>query len=365
MNIEQTLIDKISKRISKLFEDEPAILHAQLKKGIALSPNVLSALKQGKIFQNNTTYLTKSSLETILDIFDITKEELLFGDELEIEEFVYQLYLKVAYNNLRIDEKIFDVNHFNHIAKKDFKRYEYMKFDEKIANISMEFLEVSFFSARLAYIWTLAEMENPNRKTYSPEFNFDISNIQQFDLVIDFLWEKNQERIIRSFNNDLASKKDLQFKDIENRIISWLKYDFMEVFKGFKEFELKADNIYNIGYQVRNLLTHTSEEISKKIKKLEGRKKIPEGFYNQEGYYEKMHRANSTQDYSFMSRPDFDTPQIKPYDTDLDEFSILLDLENIYIDHAILLMKYQDAHIRLEGNDKIDFNASPRVIRGK
>lgn len=348
MEIEKMLISNISKRISRLYENQSAILNAHLEGKETISDNVVSTLKNGKIYNKN--YLTKGQIERLEDIFEVSRGDIFFGNNLEIEGLVKKFYYKVAYN-FNIDEE----SSWN----------EYVYFDEKLDAISNYYYELTFFSARLAFLWSIIEMENPKIEKRIPIFDLDETHRQQYDLIVEFIWRKNKNDFIASFKERFVNNEKLLFKDIEIGILSWLEYNFKSILKQFKKKELRSNNTLNIGYQVRKILLIAKNEISKNIKELEEQEEIPEGLY--EDLYDKWYpiKFETTQSYTMMQEPDVDTPAIIPFDKALEQFEILLNIEKVYIDHAIALMRVQDNLIDIEGNDQIGFLVIPRVMRGK
>ncbi|WP_342536520.1 hypothetical protein [Sporosarcina sp. FSL K6-3508] len=350
MNIEAELIRKISKRISALYEDKAAIISAELNGKKMISENVVNVLKNGKLFNKKNTYLTKGQIERLENIFEIPRRKLLFGNDGEIKELVEELYYKVAYN-------------FNIEKRNVWNRHIF--FEEKIVDISREYHELTFFSARLAFLWSLTEMEESKKKAYSPQFDFDESHRQQYDMIVNFIWSNNNKTFIDSFREEIVYQDDITFKDLEALIIYWLRKSFIRIIRQLKESCFMSDIIFNIGYQVREILCIAKNEVSQKIKEIEKKKEIPEGLY--EDLYNKWYpiKPETTQSYILMHEPDVDTPVIISNDEELENFEVLLNIEKVYIDHAINLMRVQDALIDLKGNNQIDFLVIPRVIRGK
>ena len=68
------------------------------EKEISIQPNVMSSIENGKILGKNKNFLPDKTLQILSDVLEQSKEEIIFGEEKDLEAFVMKLYYQIVVN---------------------------------------------------------------------------------------------------------------------------------------------------------------------------------------------------------------------------------------------------------------------------
>jgi transcriptional regulator with XRE-family HTH domain/ribosomal protein L31E len=227
----------------------------------------ISKIENGK-YKSGDNFITDTVLEEYSTIFNISKEEIIFGKEDEFEEllldFFFDLFRLISRRDLSEDinnpkyyrEGAFDVLDIeiqravislaNSFAEYNLQYYNFLKTDEGFMDCVDKDLD--------QYFYIDGKLVNLVRDFRNKPINEDIV-IDQSDMG-EKIWLICKEKFIRSFKAGVVLNlfDDFKYSSINNEVNKWIKGQFIQIIVPELVGKLKSNSILKIGYMVKNLI---------------------------------------------------------------------------------------------------------------
>jgi len=311
-DFQRRLIKQIGDRVSKVREDrqmtqKETIQGSKVGEG-GYSASIVSNIekkkmiikkekKNGKVYKRLTNLWTDAILSEIAKNLNVTFEEIIFGDEKNIECNVKWIFDKVVYNfgtNLYpvsiVDKNFYTMKYpdFENVTDDflDFfmfdaelsNRYEGYCFDE-LTGLLDPFFENNFkedvsiynkkmnlkkksdtkavFRRKIADAEYLEPLNRMHRENNFHEEAFSDRNREfsrRFTDIVKWVWENEKSRFIKSFEVEFVDKAKEEFSmlQINDKIVEWIENKFPEIIRQLHK-EYFENEILSIGYQIADL----------------------------------------------------------------------------------------------------------------
>ncbi|MCR1932559.1 helix-turn-helix domain-containing protein [Enterococcus gallinarum] len=256
INLEETLIPNISKRCKELRESYG------LKMEQISDKSVISRIEKGTCPKSGN-FITQTVLTDYVNMFDLSSEELIFGDSEELENTLYwlfdQLFSLILKKDLVTDANLYrNVDRVSVISQKavlsmaemfaeyNFQRYNFLKSGE----VAMDTINKKMDT----YLSVGGIFFNRERDFRSTPINEDT--------VIDFLdmeeklWLMCKEKMIRSFKTNVISPlfEDFTYSTINSAVSLWITKSFCEDIVPSVVEKMKSNSIFKLGLLSKQLL---------------------------------------------------------------------------------------------------------------
>lgn len=262
-DFELKLVDGISKRSLDLRNSK------KVSQDFIFDRSTISKIENMK-YKRGENFISLTVLDCYTKLFQISKEEFIFGTDKEIEEllerYFYDMVRLIARRNLEIDAYKYNKNlHYNediyikvqkaaillanNFAEYNLQRYNFLKSDE---------LYMDFVSKKLDKIIIInGKAQNLGRNLSNRPINEE-TVIDLLD-IIEKLWIICKEKFIRSFRSfmwdNLFSKfKYTSINQLSNR---WIEEQFIPIIVPDVLEKLNSNNIFNIGRIVKELIDNS------------------------------------------------------------------------------------------------------------
>ncbi len=312
LDFQRRLIEQIGDRVSKIREDrqmtqKETIQGNKVGEG-GYSASIVSNIekkkmiikkekKNGKVYKRLTNLWTDAILSEIAENLNVTFEEIIFGDEKNIESNVKWMFDEVVYNfgtNLypvsTVDKNFYTMKYpdFENVTDDfwDFfmfdaelsNRYEGYCFDE-LTGLLAPFFENRFkedlstykkkmnlkkkADTKAVYRRKIADAEylEPLNRMYRQnnfhkeaflERNQGFS--ERFEEIVDWVWTNEKSKFTETFKVEFVDKAKEEFSmlQINDKIIEWINKKFPEIIRQL-HIEYLENEILSIGYQIADL----------------------------------------------------------------------------------------------------------------
>lgn len=185
----------------------------------------ISRIENGEKARQNKAFLTPTMIENYSKEFNLSKNEVKYGNDEILYKFCNYIFYKCAYNHYsspeieKVHEEIIKLMHFNskftimysaydYDAFKSFKKLDYSNFSEEAANI--------------------------------------------FDETAVLTWKIIDEGFIEKFCNYFYDN-DFPMYKLEDELIKWLNTDIIRFINNTMIDKFQKDELFRIGYQVRDI----------------------------------------------------------------------------------------------------------------
>ncbi|WP_368739617.1 helix-turn-helix domain-containing protein [Enterococcus casseliflavus] len=261
IDLEKKLVTKVSERCKKLRTS------STYRQDDIADKASISKIENGK-YKSGDNFITDTVLEEYSTIFNISKEEIIFGKEDEFEEllldFFFDLFRLISRRDLSEDinnpkyyrEGAFDVLDIeiqravislaNSFAEYNLQYYNFLKTDEGFMDCVDKDLD--------QYFYIDGKLVNLVRDFRNKPINEDIV-IDQSDMG-EKIWLICKEKFIRSFKAGVVLNlfDDFKYSSINNEVNKWIKGQFIQIIVPELVGKLKSNSILKIGYMVKNLI---------------------------------------------------------------------------------------------------------------
>ncbi|KST79336.1 hypothetical protein E34_0842 [Lactococcus lactis subsp. lactis] len=276
------------------------------EKEISIQPNVMSSIENGKIFGKNKNFLPDKTLQILSDVLEKSKEEIIFGDEKDLEAFVMKLYYQIVVNihpvllgdyfpgyladifpktkGLLIDDELEvknpsvwreQISNLRSIMDSIFYTGKYYYYELYEATQALQ--KSMIWYAPLSYVTAVDEIDGINYYNYDRKLLDDWDDYQYYiptndenaSLYLTYFakarthWEMCSHELVSSFKNKiLRYEEKIKFSDLNRLILNWIKHDFIRIMQQLEK-RLKSEELYSIGYHVYDLMrpvVKTAEE---------------------------------------------------------------------------------------------------------
>ncbi|WEV51409.1 hypothetical protein OZX69_01420 [Lactobacillus sp. ESL0731] len=172
------LIPSISERIKKA---RPSVITDERPKFEICphDPTLISYIERKKFKGKNKTFIPDDALTEIANNLDTNESRIIYGNDKELEEFIYNLYSKVAHNFFAFDiNKLENKNISNNLGQKFFVILELMDYflgsntlDNAISNIKNENHDLNYNNN---YVYTVKFL---NDSKFNSDYLFEPDNV--------------------------------------------------------------------------------------------------------------------------------------------------------------------------------------------
>lgn len=212
--------------------------------------------KNGYLKKNSANPATASILRDIIEAVKtyegtpVTYEELIFGDKDDYKDILKFVFDEISQTIVR--SEIFD----NDVIF-------YFKYNDTYREIRQVLKRISLFNSELSLLKydMMKELYNDFlvRKNENEFFNDEEKKMYYlakykkcYENSMDYLWEKEQERFIKSFKLFFVTKHTLfgkKIMTIGKELTTWINNDLYKLMKEIEE-EYKNEAVVNIGFKI-------------------------------------------------------------------------------------------------------------------
>lgn len=311
-DFQKCLIDQIGERVFQIrsncnLTQKEAIQGDKSGEG-GYGPSVVSCIENKKIVtikenRNGKNYYrikncwTYSILSDIASNLNVSFEEIIFGDEHDIEKNVRLIFDKVASNfgtnlyPMSVSDKNFYTMKYPAFEKVTDELWKFLMFDAELSNryegycldelagLLDPFFEKSFEEDILEYkkrenLKKIQSTKAPYRRRIADTEFLEIRNrdhrqknfckdefvdrnrkfAKRFVDVLDWVWVNEKSKFVEPFKSEFINKAKEEFSmlKINEKIVSWINVHFFEIIKELKK-EYSKNEVLNIGYQISDL----------------------------------------------------------------------------------------------------------------
>ncbi|EIA20725.1 hypothetical protein [Listeria fleischmannii] len=258
IDLEEKLVSKIAERCENLRKN------TTYRQDDIADKASISKIENAK-YASGDNFITDTVLESYSAIFNISKEEIIFGNEEEIEKLLEELfedlfrlisrrpldtdmsyYREGAYNALDVEVQKAVVNLASSFAEYNLQRYNFLNTKEPFMDcVNKEFD---------CYIYVNGKAVNIERDWRSEPINEKTVIDQSY--MSEKIWLICKYKLIRSFKNSVINNSFDEFKYsiINHNVNIWIKNQFINIIVPELIEKLKSNSILKIGYMVKNLI---------------------------------------------------------------------------------------------------------------
>lgn len=354
--------------------------------------NIVSTIENGRMYEGNRNFISNKYLSIFQEVLELTREQIIFGYETDIEVFVMEIFYQVAMNIhpellVKTDEtmlrKAFEtLPHLQSRCSKDlFKTEEY--FNPRLSNSTTAVQEAMRWCGLLSFVMAKKEVNGRNYYHFDndlvkvPGMNIDeleaFDGIQTYFESLAVLWSITKLELICSFRGNVIKRSaELKMKkgtfdlpriiDIDKLILKWIINDLVQIMKQM-EAKLRGNDLLSIGYQIYDLMSPLTEfryDFNHVIKQLSD--ELPLQFQEATKTLEDLRYVDKPTNINYdeifdgvakIRKEDIGDFSSFPIITD-DKFAMRLEKNTSNIENAFKLMRFQKKYLDLRGKETID-----------
>lgn len=195
----------------------------------------ISGIENGEPVKGNRALLTRQMLDYYSTTFHISKDEILFGNNEQIEAFCKHIFLKCAYDRF------------------DYKNKLVATHSEALKSINSKILDLMISNVEFANYYVELSYNNhfQGRKTTLKVIITD--NHHLFEVITEKLWSLLKEYFIELFCEEFLGKYIASY-ELNPQILLWLEQKVLVELNVIHE-AWKKDEILSLGYQVFDINT--------------------------------------------------------------------------------------------------------------
>lgn len=257
-NFETELVESISNRCCNLRNNSSFNQDDIADKG------AISRIENAK-YSSGDNFISHTVLESYELAFDMTKEEIIFGTNHELEELLFDFFVDmfrlVARRDLDVDLDRYKKGVFspldiklqkavislaNYFAEYNLQRYNFLKTEELFMDCVNKQWDKTIFVGGKPY--------NIGRAGYTGPINEE--TVIDIDDMEEKLWLICCEKFTLSFRNYMENKlfNNFKYSSMNKIIYQWVDEEFINVIVPEIAEKLKSNSIFKIGILVHNLI---------------------------------------------------------------------------------------------------------------
>lgn len=272
IDLEGKLVSKIAERCEKIRKS------TTYRQDDIADKASISKIENAK-YESGDNFITDTVLESYSTVFNMSKEEIIFGNEEEIEELLEELFMDLfrlisrrpldtdmsyyrvgAYNALDVEVQKAVVNLASSFAEYNLQRYNFLNTEESFMDcVNKEFD---------CYIYVDGKAMNIERDWRSEPINEKTVIDQTY--MSEKIWLMCKYKLIRSFKNSVINNSldEFKYSIINHNVNIWVKNQFINIIVPELIEKLKSNSILKIGYMVKSLIDEfLNEDLSDSFQK--------------------------------------------------------------------------------------------------